>query len=240
MTKYLNFLVTIVLILFSIYFYNRTEHLNSRIETIGNNTSHYFYCDSQTTHYLEMQRFREDSYIRQQEHDTNLILFIFGVTVTILTVASWRIGKDELETIRKEILRYKHDQNESNSKYQNYLEETRGQLNFETYITRTQDALRYWDDNKPISIMLWLASNTYLTGYYIFKLKHEPDKANEELLKLRAGLAKLLDKIGKDEITMTGVNQATIDGTLGAIMQTKDEISIALLNQIRLKLRFTS
>ncbi len=146
MTKliYSILLLTLALIGVSIFQYNKIDHLESRIETIGKYTSPYFNCDSQKTHYIEIQKFKEDNYIRQQEHDTTLILTVFAAIVGLVAFFTFRASKEEIALIEDRfttkinqiVSEQKSDYNRKMTHLENFIDETRKQINYEAFLSR--------------------------------------------------------------------------------------------------------
>ena len=85
----------------SIYFYQRTQYLDRRIETLGHNVI--YYCDSISVAQFQINQFKEDSYIRQQEHDTNLIFMLFPAALAIFGLFTFVGVRREFQSYATEI-----------------------------------------------------------------------------------------------------------------------------------------
>lgn len=94
-----------LLIATSLIQYSQNNHLNSRIDTLNNNFKRLATKDSTLLKDIKYQQFKEDSYIKQVDRDTNLTLWfvaiMFGV-FGIISFASFNIRVEQIEKVLDE------------------------------------------------------------------------------------------------------------------------------------------
>lgn len=241
--KYLYILIIFLTLLFgtTIYLLHRTCVLNTQLQTLERNYRHHLNPNYVSDKFLQFRQFKEDSYIRQQSHDTDLILAVFAITITFITLATYKVGQSELEILKRSI---REDNNRQESKYkraQDFINETAARINFETYLSRGLEAERVLigispTPNKAMSVFLSLTSLTYLGGYYYY-LKHATDKSSDETAsKILNGLEKILQTIGEGQLLMTGIKQETIEGCFQSLLKLDIPQIPNTLYKIKLKL----
>lgn len=106
--------------------YHKNNVLESKINTLGKSTSQSKNAD--------IQKFKEDYYITQQGKDTDLLLFVFGLSVTIMGVLTYHniVTKfeDKIAEVKNEFEDYKNDWKDT--------QETLNELRVHFYIDSVQ------------------------------------------------------------------------------------------------------
>lgn len=226
------------LLLTTLYLYQQNNTLEHRLETLGFNFDNYVKCKSKDSFELAVQQFKEDSYIRQQQHDTDLILIIipifFGLFAALTYTAAERKFKSYTDITEKKY----EEQDRKNKTYHNYAEKMKGDLHYEIYLNRMFSVLVYKQLNKPMAIHWTLAALSHLTGSYIVRERHDKLSSAELITKTIKDLNELLVYIGEQVVNMEEVEEVNINGSIKSIMEINNLEINKLLVQIRLKMIF--
>ncbi|MGE8341376.1 MAG: hypothetical protein ACN6OI_10095 [Flavobacterium sp.] len=185
MQKYISTAVFSILLLSVIIFtainYHNTDVLESRINTIVKYNSKQSEIDSEKT-------FKEDYYILQQSHDTNLILVVFGLVVAVIGFFTYQniVAKFDLKTeqMKNEVEKYRTEWKE--------LNDDLGAL----YI-------HFFSDSAKLSVELAEANRaqTFNDNYIIYLLK--ASSKYTELISLINDKLRNSSEVTKDELNDT-------------------------------------
>lgn len=103
--EYILLILSILLIISIIsvgFLYSKNNALENRINTLSKQIEETAVCDMDTMQELAKRQFKEDYYIQQQNKDTSLILFIFGLVVTSFGLVSFSIFNTRIKQVVKE------------------------------------------------------------------------------------------------------------------------------------------
>ncbi len=103
--EYILLILSILLIISIItvgFLYSKNNSLENRINTLSKQIEETSVCDEGTMQELAKRQFKEDYYIQQQNKDTSLILFIFGLVVTSFGLVSFSIFNTRIKQVVKE------------------------------------------------------------------------------------------------------------------------------------------
>lgn len=244
MTKTTWFLIglTVVLLVTSFCFYRKTDYLERRLECLGDNVV--YACDSICASQFERYEFREQQYIRQQDRDTNLILVVFAILVTITGAVTYKVGDDRISSLKDE---YDEKIKRQEAKYkdaQDFINKTEAKVNYETYLSRMSESKRELDNgNKAIAVFLALAGLSYSAGYYYYLTIYDKPASIKHLRTITSSLTHLLSIIGSDQLLMTVVGKpiekVNVDGTLNALLKLNIEEINNLVYQIQMRLKYS-
>lgn len=78
-----------ILIATTIIQYSEYTHLDSRLNTLNNNFKRLVVKDSSLVKEVRFQQFKEDSYLRQIDRDTNLILWFVAIIFSVFGLISF-------------------------------------------------------------------------------------------------------------------------------------------------------
>lgn len=83
-------LIIVLLLVITAILYSKNQSFESRINTLSKSIQHLKLSDSTSVkHEFYKAQFKEDYYIQQQNKDTTLILFVFGVVTVVLGYLSY-------------------------------------------------------------------------------------------------------------------------------------------------------
>lgn len=106
----------------------KINHLNSRLDTQNNLIYDIIKGDKQTEQQLKYQQFKEDSYIRQQDRDTTLILLIVPVFFAMFGYFTFKLSSDEFAFFKNEMIRNYDEQKAANQSVHKQLVKTQNDL----------------------------------------------------------------------------------------------------------------
>lgn len=189
-----------------VYLYLRVDHLNSRLETLGDNVI--YYCDSIDQVQFQVHEFKEQSYIRQQEHDTNLILLVFGLLFTAFAALNLVISEARLTSFKEKI---SEDTTQKTSKWnkkhkhlKRTLESLQADVKSEVAWLKKEDAKDALEagDRSGYIFFTFIACKLFTEAALYYK-----GNAHEEMVKTFEGsientLSTALDKINNQSIQM--------------------------------------
>lgn len=154
--------VSILIISFLIY---RVETLEYRFETLKKHQIKQTDKTISCKHNLQFQQFKEDSYIRHQERDTNLILVFFPIVLAVTAFMTFRAVRFEMSTQVFEMENKYKNQNTKWKKQKNHILKLESDFYLQmghSFLNMGNDALR----DKNI---------VYYVGYYVQACKYYCD-----------------------------------------------------------------
>jgi hypothetical protein len=234
MTKFISTAVFSIL-LFGILVLSAINYHNNNVLESRINTALKFSCDIESE-----KSFKEDYYILQQAHDTNLIIFIFGALVAVIGFFTYQnvVAKFELKTtefdnaiIEQKTVMYEEL---SNIKLNSAKDMTNLVFEMADDYFKKRDTVNYlhytlWGLSKFTDLILW----TY------DKYRHEED-ATEVLSDLNKVIVKKLLIVNRRIGTELQVKEPTLDEVeenIEYIRRVNDKEVNKILSQIQAKLK---
>ncbi|WP_320052670.1 hypothetical protein [uncultured Acetobacteroides sp.] len=93
----------IVLSIYSYYQKTNIEHLESRIDTLNNNFRTLVLKDSSFIDRIKLIQFKEDSYIKQLDRDTNLILWFIAIVFGLFGLISYSSFNRRVQIVEEDL-----------------------------------------------------------------------------------------------------------------------------------------
>lgn len=149
--------------------YSEIRNLNSRIDTININFKRLADNDSSLVSEIKFMQFKEDSYLKQLDRDTNLILWFIAIVFGLFGLISYASFNRRVGILEKEI----------NNKYESHISElellkeglynTKADLKYDSSDLNNKMAEDYYKDKKYANYVLYnLLSCSQLSVYYLF------------------------------------------------------------------------
>ena len=184
--------------LFTTIFIQRTEieNLNSRIDTVNANFKRLATNDSSFVKDLKYIQFKEDSYLKQLDRDTNLILWFIAIVFGLFGVISFASFSRRVGSLEKELNDRYENQFESFKAMSEDLGYTKALLDFDSALVTDQIAENHfnkqlYDSYASLSI---IAVNKR-ARYYLFHLDKDEKTAQYSLNLIRKNLKVLYDNL---------------------------------------------
>lgn len=141
--------------------------LTTKVESLNNQIVRFANCETKTIEDLKHQQFKEDSYIRQQERDTTLILFIFSVLIASFGFFTFKLSSDEFAFFKDKV---KDDINNQHTKYEtvhNQLVETQTDFYSQIADYNEEKAKKYKSEHNELLYITYImkALNNHTTCY---------------------------------------------------------------------------
>ena len=122
-------LLIIFLIIITIIQFSKIDSTNSRIDSLNKNFERLVLKDSTLLKEVRYYQFKEDSYLRQQERDTNLILWFIAIVFGLFGIISYSSFNKRISLMENEVDDKLENHVKRLSHLQNNLLELEGDLN---------------------------------------------------------------------------------------------------------------
>lgn len=158
-----NFYKTILFILLSIgmlFMYYRVSNLEHKYETLKEANVRLKTNNPLNDAQIKERQFKEETYIRQQERDTTLILFVFSLGSVVIGLFTFRTVKEEfvnqINEVKKEYNDYKTEIEKKHIEISHKYKKLEKDLNFESVATLMNEVRLVKDETVEISLRLSL------------------------------------------------------------------------------------
>lgn len=156
-----NFYKTILFILLSIgmlFMYYRVSNLEHKYETLKEANVRLKTNNPLNEAQIKERQFKEEMYIRQQESDTTLILFVFSLGSVVIGIFTFRTVKEEfvsqINQVKKEYNDYKNDIEKKHIEISHNFSRIIRSLNFESALSIMREAKSINDKSTSTGLML--------------------------------------------------------------------------------------
>ncbi len=223
---------SIILIFILIYIENsRTEHIESRIDTLNNNFRKLVIRDSTLTKNINLIQFKEDSYLNQLDRDTNLILWFIAIVFGLFGILSYTSFNRRVQIVEDDLENKFNNALADLSDLKNDLSNLQADLEGESSAINDQIAEHHFQEKRfDFYLFYCLLSINKNAVYYEYKVSDE--SLSELTLKsIIASLKYLNFRLKNFEVKPKISHQSYLDSTLNIRKIQNIEI-IKLLSEI--------
>lgn len=188
---------------------NETFHLKSRLDTQSNLIFNLIKGDKETAQNLKYQQFKEDSYLRQQDKDTNLIMMYIPCVFLIITAFSYLNIREVIDGFRKYIVNKTDEYDKKHENFHEDLVNIQNSLNREIGFLRESEAQNYLNMNDFSDfVSMSLTAISYFSRCYSYYKKNKDEvqekmisqNITESLMEIQKVIDKNIIEIDKSEV----------------------------------------
>lgn len=206
----------------------KISHLNSRLDTQNTLIIQIFRGDKETEQNLKLQKFKEDSYLRQQEKDTELIMMYIPCVFLIITFLSYGNIQDVINRFKKYVEAKTKYYDEEHKKLHIDLVGIQNDLDREIGFLRESEANNYLNIDKFTDyVSMYLTAISYFSRCYVY-YKEQKDTTEEQsaLFHILKAINKVVEIVDKNNIEID--KSETLSKTKEIRENTNEEVSLQL------------
>jgi hypothetical protein len=229
-------LVIITLIFVSLYFDVRhsNEILESRVNTLSSDLQKIVVNDSITTAKIKEQSFKEDYYLKQLDRDTNLILWLIPVIITIVGFFSFFNVRNLIAGQAEDQRRYQEQQDIKYRMFEHKILQFRAKLGLDDYELLKKQAKDYYEKRLYSSYLeTYFRALNQKTTFYILN-KKEGNNITEFILETYVDdLEEILSKIKRLDSKIKLSTDVILNQDIKTIKEISNDKINDLISQIR-------
>ncbi len=227
------------LLIWVIYLHHQNTVAQTKFDTLNQHFIEYVKKDSLISEKLKIQQFKEDSYIRQQEHDTTLILLIIPLVFGIFAALSFIVSERRFIDFRVEQDAKHSEHIRKNNKLHDELFGLKAVLERELGLLKSEEAEKYSKSDISGYLVYKFMSLMYLANCCKYHLEHGHTEFTKPLLKgIEDTLEKVLTNISSSEVILTGLTPNDFIESFSAIRSLNVTKIDFLLAQVQAKMKF--
>ena len=229
-----------LLIAISIIQFSQNKHLNSRLDTVNNNFKKKILKDTLLAEKIKYQQFKEDSYLKQIDRDTNLILWFVAIMFGVFGLISFASFNTRVEQVEGDL----------EDKYESHIDELKklkydinglkADLYSDSATIHTDKANTFRiEGNYDLYVFYELLSLSKLSKYYLHYEKINPELADVTYKSIQTTLKSIESKIN-DLDTKPSIKKSTYENITSTLREVIDGDSSLVLSNIHVKLNLSS
>lgn len=225
-TKKHSFAIISILFVFTIisfiYMNHRIDSVNDRLTCLNKNFQRLVIKDSTLVKEIKFQQFKEDSYIRQLDRDTNLILWFVALVFGLFGLISYSSFNKRISDIEENFQKtYDGHINKANSLTEE-LFELKADLNSESYTINTEKAQNFFKEKKyDLYIFYELLASSKLTHSYLHNKDKHQSLAESELKAIKSNISIIYSRI-KDLEKKPEIDKTTFNSFINSLHRIND------------------
>lgn len=239
-TKFYPFLLTAILAVINIFLFYRIINFESKLDTLREAVHKLNENKQPTDKQILISQFKEESYIRQQERDTTLILTVFALFAGFTAFLSFKSFSTKVEEhadlMNTRYIKYEAENREQHGR----LIDLESDLNYEMYRLKSMEADKALDDKDLDRYVFYnIFANYHLYHYIVYNKDKGRNDFVESLIKSLIINLKVIDsKINNKIVEMNISYKDGIIYQISKINGLGEHEVFSLFNSIYTKLSF--
>lgn len=185
-----------ILILAIVIQYSQINHIKSRLDTTNETLYRIASKDSLINQDIKLMQIKEDMYIKQQDRDTNLILWVIAIVFGLFSIISYSSFTRKVEQVEKDLNERYSEQSTKFNRLAHELNRTKADLDRESGIASNERAFSYFETSEYDRYLLHsLLSSQFLTYSFNFYKDEDEGMATSLLNQIKSELEGLVVRI---------------------------------------------
>jgi hypothetical protein len=148
---------------------SKIKNLNSRVETVNKSFQRLVLKDKTLEKDIKFQQFKEDSYLRQLDRDTTLILWFIAIVAGLFGIVSFSSINRRIITLEDDLEKKYGNHLKKVNNLTDDLQDIKADLNSESYTINSEKAENFnKEKNYDLYVFYALLSGSKLSQYYIY------------------------------------------------------------------------